>query len=113
MVPAKHNPIGPRLARTRRELGMSQKALAVAAGISRDAVARLERGDRIARVDTLMALAQALGVSVGNLLGEDSADERLARLGALLRDADEDTYSVVTAVARELHRLNSKRRPGP
>ncbi|MFT3839390.1 MAG: helix-turn-helix transcriptional regulator [Myxococcaceae bacterium] len=92
----------------RREVGLSQEDLAEAANLSRDAVVRLERGERTARIDTAMALAEALGVTPAYLIGDNSTDERLARLGAVLQHADEETYAVVTAVARELVRLRKR-----
>ena len=62
--------VARRVREVRESLGMSQEALAEAAGLSRDAVSRIERHDRAARVDTLAALAIALGVAPGELIGQ-------------------------------------------
>jgi transcriptional regulator with XRE-family HTH domain len=75
--PAMADPV-PSLARRIRRLreaaGMTQQALAVAAGLSISAVTKLEQGqNEDPRVSTLLALAQALGVRVDDLLG-DRAD---------------------------------------
>jgi transcriptional regulator with XRE-family HTH domain len=54
------------LARKRR--GMSQTTLAERAGLSRDAIYKLEMGRRSARLGTLFALADALGIDPSDLL---------------------------------------------
>ncbi len=108
MTRGKQKSFGERIRKARLSLGLSQEALAEAADVSRDAVVRLERGDRGARVATALALARALKVPPAYLLGQDETDDRLADLRALLRDADDETYALVTAVARELLRQRGR-----
>jgi len=60
--------LGERLARLRREAGLSQEALAAKSGISRVTIARLEAGERDPHYETLRALAQGLGVPLERLL---------------------------------------------
>lgn len=52
----------------RRKRGLTQTALAVAAGISQADLAQLEAGDRKGGVDTYRALARALNVQIQDLL---------------------------------------------
>jgi ribosome-binding protein aMBF1 (putative translation factor) len=59
---------GQNLARRRREVGLSQEELGVRASLHRTAVGQLERGERVARTDTLVKLAGSLGVSPEDLL---------------------------------------------
>jgi transcriptional regulator with XRE-family HTH domain len=59
---------GGRLRQVRRHRGLSAAALAERAGLTTRAVNYLERGERMARLDTLLALAAALEVEVGLLL---------------------------------------------
>lgn len=59
---------GRNLARCRKRIGLSQEETAVRASLHRTAVGQIERGERIARVDTLVKLAGSLGVSAGELL---------------------------------------------
>jgi len=59
---------GRNLARCRKKTGLSQEALGVRASLHRTAVGELERGERIARIDTLVKLAGALSVPPGDLL---------------------------------------------
>jgi transcriptional regulator with XRE-family HTH domain len=59
---------GKNLARRRRRAKISQEELAVRASLHRTAVGQLERGERVARVDTLVKLAGSLGLPPGELL---------------------------------------------
>ena len=59
---------GANLACARRRVGISQEEAAVRASLHRTAVGQLERGERVARVDTLIKLAGSLGISPGELL---------------------------------------------
>ncbi len=62
--------LGENLARLRTGRGITQEDLAAVSGVSVDTISRLERGARQAvRSATLTALAGALGVSTGALLG--------------------------------------------
>ena len=59
---------GENLARHRKRARLSQEQLSVLASLHRTAVGQLERGERIARVDTLVKLVGALGVRPEDLL---------------------------------------------
>jgi transcriptional regulator with XRE-family HTH domain len=59
---------GDNLARVRREADMSQDELAVRASVHRTEVSQLERGLRLARIDTLVKLSASLEVNPGELL---------------------------------------------
>ncbi|WP_405089619.1 helix-turn-helix domain-containing protein [Micromonospora sp. NBC_01392] len=65
--------VGERLAGLRRESRLTQEQLAERSGISVEVIRKLEQGSRgTARLDTLHALARALGVSTSGLLGDAS-----------------------------------------
>lgn len=59
---------GRNLASARKRAGLSQEDLGVRASLHRTAVGQLERGERVARTDTLVKLAGSLGVEPGDLL---------------------------------------------
>jgi transcriptional regulator with XRE-family HTH domain len=59
---------GKNLAYCRRRAKLSQEELAVRASLHRTAVGQLERGERVARVDTVVKLAGSLDVPPGELL---------------------------------------------
>jgi len=52
--------IADQVAQRRQALGLSQKELAHLTGTTQSAIARLERGGRPPRIDTLLRIAQAL-----------------------------------------------------
>jgi predicted transcriptional regulator len=52
--------IADRVAERRGELGLSQQQLAHITGTTQSAIARLERGGRPPRIDTLLRIAEAL-----------------------------------------------------
>jgi len=72
---------GKNLARCRKRADLSQEELAVRASLHRTAVGQLERGERVARVDTLVKLAGSLGSPPGELLDGMGWDPGGTRLG--------------------------------
>jgi transcriptional regulator with XRE-family HTH domain len=59
---------GENLVRCRKRAGMSQEELAVRASLHRTEISMLERGARVARIDTLVKLAGALSIPPGDLM---------------------------------------------
>ena len=62
--------LGQRVRRLRNSAGLSQDALARAAGVGRVTLVRLEKGEQTPRLKTLEAIARTLGVRVLDLLVE-------------------------------------------
>ncbi len=56
--------IGRALRDARQRRGMAQADVAIAAGISREAVARLESGKQGTRAETLVSVLRALGMEL-------------------------------------------------
>ena len=65
----RYRPIGEQLRARRAARGLSQRALAEKAGVGAVLVARLELGQTDPRLSTLRKLAEALNVTVGELVG--------------------------------------------
>jgi len=63
--------IGPRIAEIREQAGLSQSALARAAGTAQSAISQIEAGERNPTYEMLRQLAKALGVSVPHLVGAE------------------------------------------
>jgi transcriptional regulator with XRE-family HTH domain len=59
---------GDNLARIRTRAGISQEELGVMASLHRTEISQLERGLRVARVDTLVKLLGSLEISADELL---------------------------------------------
>jgi len=72
---------GSNLAWHRKGAGISQEELGVRASLHRTAVGQLERGERVARADTLVKLAGSLGVEPAELLDGLSWEPGGTRVG--------------------------------
>ena len=59
---------GANLARCREAADLSQEQVGLMADLHRTEISQLERGLRVARIDTLVKLAGALGVTPAELL---------------------------------------------
>jgi transcriptional regulator with XRE-family HTH domain len=73
---------GDNLKRVRREADLSQDELSVRASVHRTEISQLERGLRVARIDTLIKLAASLEASPAELLvgiAWKPGDRRLGR----------------------------------
>ncbi len=77
--------LGPRLKRLRRELGLTQQAMAADLGISPSYVALLERNQRPLTADLLLRLAKSYKFDLADFAGEDSEDYA-RRIADVLRD---------------------------
>ena len=72
---------GDNLARCRRGADLSQDELSVRASVHRTEISQLERGLRVARIDTLIKLAASLEVSPNELLVGITWDPGGTRIG--------------------------------
>jgi transcriptional regulator with XRE-family HTH domain len=79
--------VAKRIRELREARSWSQEALAEATGLSRDAIFRIERGDRSPGLETLAAIAAGLAVSLPELLDFGRAPSRRAK-GAAGRGLD-------------------------
>lgn len=61
--------IGERIKQVRKEAGMTQQQLAQRLGIPYQSIGQWERGIRKPKIETLQAIADAIGVSLDYLLG--------------------------------------------
>jgi len=77
--------LGPRLRRLRRELGLTQQAMAADLAVSPSYVALLERNQRPVTAEILLRLARSYRLDVSELAGED-AEDYARRLRDVLRD---------------------------
>ncbi|HXS31058.1 MAG TPA: XRE family transcriptional regulator [Steroidobacteraceae bacterium] len=72
--------VGANVRRLRQAQGLNSGELARSAGISAAMLSRLESGDVSPSLETLSALAEALGIATATLLKEDAASQSDAQL---------------------------------
>lgn len=87
--------VGQRIAARRKALNMTQMALADAMGVSFQAVSNWERGRSMPDIDKLPELAQALGLSIDELL----TNEKPMRLVQHILQGDEAAYIAEADIA--------------
>lgn len=68
-VLARRRAVGDRIREIRLEHNLTQEQLGERAGIDRQAINRIEQGHASPRLDTLIRLAEALQVPLGDLFG--------------------------------------------
>jgi transcriptional regulator with XRE-family HTH domain len=69
--------IGQRIAALRKLAGLSQEQLSERAGLQRTHISRIEAGKYAVTLETIQAIAEAMGMTV------DIVDERLSNLAPL------------------------------
>lgn len=77
--------LGPRLRRLRRELGLTQQAMADDLEISPSYIALIERNQRPVTADMLLRLARTYRLDIAEIAGDDGTDYA-RRLADVLRD---------------------------
>lgn len=81
--------IGERIRTIRKAKGLTQKDLAVLSGTSEITVRQYETGKRQPRIEQLILIADALGVSSGELIGvDDSPYDKFEEINKILRYAN-------------------------
>jgi transcriptional regulator with XRE-family HTH domain len=85
---------------------VSQAELARAAGLKRSCISHLERGARSPAADTVVRIAQALGVTTDRLLGleakSDATDPNMAYLNSLAAELKPRDLKVLISIAEVL-----------
>lgn len=104
------NELGKRIAARRRELKMSQPALAKAAGLSVSYIGMVETGRRTPYTTTLCDLATALQTTTSNLLARDEVVSPGGAIGSLVvylqaRRCTEEDVRRLEAVARAMFQV--------
>lgn len=66
---------GRAVRKRRRELDLSQEALAERAGLHRNYISDIERGDRNPSLENIYKLSKALGIKVSALFSDYGIDE--------------------------------------
>ncbi len=72
--------IGPKVRDLRQQLGLSLQQLAQRAGVSAAAIHKVERGDMVPTITTLLKLAAAFDRPIGHFVEDSGDDEPVATL---------------------------------
>jgi DNA-binding XRE family transcriptional regulator len=71
--------LGARVRQLREDAGLSQEKLAGRAGLGRVTISRLENGERYTQTQTLKSVAEALGVTLADLLVATESKRRSSK----------------------------------
>jgi len=84
------------LVKARRLVGLSQERLGLLAGLHRTEIGKLEYGERIPRIDSIVKLASVLEVSVDQLIGGVTweAPKRAGERGRFVSNPPAETGTV-------------------
>jgi transcriptional regulator with XRE-family HTH domain len=100
--------LGQQLKSLRKLKGLRQDQLAELASIDSKSLSRIERGVFLPSLDTVQKLADALGISVAEMFGDDAQDVRVLRrslLQAAATTPDADLQVVLDAIFKARSRL--------
>jgi transcriptional regulator with XRE-family HTH domain len=107
-------PVLSRLAEVRERRGLTQAELAGAIGVEPAQISNIERGYRSPSIETAVALAEHLDVSLDFLLDRQKSSavrnlvvERLVRIGERLTEQE---VEVLARIANDLVKLREQRR---
>lgn len=92
--------IGSNLARYRKSAGMTQSALAGEIGTSIAFVSRVEKGEKMMKVQTLCAAARALDVSLDALVSADGPAAARADILRLLSELPDEYLNALKRIIR-------------
>lgn len=90
--------IAKRICERRKQLGLTQEALAEKCDLTPQAVSYAESGKRAMRPDSLMKLAKALGVSADYLLTGDVIDKDLLILSERMKNLSSSQIRVIESL---------------
>jgi transcriptional regulator with XRE-family HTH domain len=111
-VDALYVALGRRIAKLRKDRGLTQAGLAGVLGLTRASIANIERGRQKFLVHTVLQLVAALGVSPNKLLAGLGAPAH-AQLDALLEDRPAEVRDWIRSAVGSRSRGERKRDGGP
>ncbi len=97
--------LGARVKAARSHAGLTQAGLAEAAGVTDETISRIERGAHEPAISTLVAMAEALRMSLDALVGHAAAAPRKPRVPPLARRLMESVAALTPEAMSALLRL--------
>jgi transcriptional regulator with XRE-family HTH domain len=105
--------VADRLRTLRKAAGKTQEQLAEEAGVGPEHLSKIETARRLPSLETLISLAEALGVGPADLIGGASSavgSERVVRIDAILsRLADDDADFIESEIIAWAARISKMR----
>ncbi|MGN0165887.1 MAG: helix-turn-helix domain-containing protein [Lachnospiraceae bacterium] len=98
--------IGQRITNRRKELGMTQEALAERVDLTTQFVSYAESGKRAMRPENLMKLSKALDVSVDYILTGETIDKDMLILSNKLKELTPEQFRGIEIIIDECIKLN-------
>ena len=92
--------IGENVKKYREKANLTQAELAEKVGIGTASVSRIERGEKRLKMETLLAFAYALDISVGLLFYQENRDELLLTLAKMLDGQSPEFIEGIIALTR-------------
>ena len=92
--------IGRNVAKYRSLAGMTQAQLAERAGVSTAFISRVERGQKMMKVQTLYQIAKSLNVSCDALLGTAGPSAQLENISLLLSQSSSEYLAGIERMLR-------------
>jgi len=92
--------LGLNLQRARNARNLTREQLAEKVGRSLTFIANLECGNKMMSIETLLRLANALGVSTDTLIYGEQHDNKLGNIEALLRNQSPEMIKYIEELAR-------------
>ncbi len=105
-----YDKLGQRIGNLRSRKGLSQEELSEAITVSREHINRIESGKRGVTLDSLIDIANALGVSADDLLVdslENSASTADSEIHRLLLDCTKEEEYILTQMTKALKAILS------
>ncbi|CDQ22634.1 transcriptional repressor DicA [Halobacillus karajensis] len=91
---------------------MTQKELGDAIGVRHNTISQYEKGRNAPEQNMIFAIANVLGVSVGDFFPETTTtpEESFVKAAAISGNLDEDDYKYLQELIKKAHTLEGKRR---
>ncbi len=102
------NDIGRRIENRRKELGLTQEALAEKSNVTTQFVSYAENGKRAMRPENLLGVANALGVSTDYILKGDIIDRDILIMTEKLEKLSARQFLIVEAIVDDIILLNKE-----
>ncbi len=101
--------IGLRIAKRRRQIGLTQETLAEKMNVSVQMISNVERGNKAVKIENLIKISDILGITADYILKGSEARQNRSELSEKLNLLNEDDYGTVRALTEYLLKADESR----